>query len=156
MREILKYSHKKLIKKYNDYYIRFMGGQYSSLPCDIKVTLKEANEIINNPQAIVEIFNVYRGKVQWTINSFIESGLVDYLSNEEYPSEEIKDIIRRLDKCEEIKFEMYESIMIGEFPVSGLVQICGKTAKDITKENDLDIGKSYLLLLELKEKTAMS
>lgn len=46
---------------------------------------------------------------------------------------------------------MYESVITEEFPVRGLVQVFGKTAKDIYEEKQLSVGESYLELLKLAE-----
>ena len=70
---------------------------------------------------------------------------------ENYSNSEVEQIIIRLNKFEDIKFEMYESVITEEFPVSGLVRVLGKTAKDIYEEKQLSIGDSYLELLKLAE-----
>ena len=38
MEVIVKNSGLKLIKKYEKYYIRFIGGQYAEYPCDLLIT----------------------------------------------------------------------------------------------------------------------
>ena len=62
MKEILRHLNKKLISKYDKYYIRFIGGQYAEIPCDIKITNSEADNIIDNPEYILDVFNDYRKK----------------------------------------------------------------------------------------------
>lgn len=153
MKEVLRCLNRQLIIKYDNYYIRFIGGQYSEIPCDVKITKAEAEKIVNNPDTIVQVLDDYKGRIPWTASTFIQSGIEDYLYYEEnYSKEDIVLITNRLDRYKRIKNEMYQSIMFEEFPVSGLVQICGKTAKDLGKERNLHIGKAYLLLLELAEK----
>lgn len=154
MKEILNHLNKKLIIKYDKYYIRFIGGQYAEIPCDIKITNEEANSIIDDPAYILEVFNDYRKKIPWSVNVFVKSGLKDYLSENNFSDSEIEQIIIRLNKFENIKFEMYESIITEEFPVSSLVRVFGKTARDIYEEKQLSIGQSYLELLKLAEKDA--
>ena len=151
MKEILNHLNKKLISKYDQYYIRFIGGQHAEIPCDIKITNSEADNIIDNPEYILDVFNDYRKKTPWSVNAFIKSGLEDYLYEENYSNSEVEQIIIRLNKFEEIKYEMYESVITEEFPVSGLVRVLGKTAKDIYEEKQLSIGDSYLELLKLAE-----
>lgn len=152
MEEVLRCLGKCLIIKYDDYYIRFIGGQYTELPCDIKIKKYEAEKIISNPSHINEVFNEYRKRIPWTSDTFIQMGFEDYLKRSNYSREEIDDIICRLNKFEDIKIEMYESIMLEKFPVCGLVQKQGKTAKDFSDERGTSIGESYLLLLELAER----
>lgn len=152
MKEILNYLNKRLIFKYNKYYIRFIGGQYTEIPCDIKITNSEAESIIDNPEHIMNVFNEYRKKIPWSVNVFVKSGLEDYLYEENFSDSEVEQIIIRLNKFEDIKFEMYESVMTEVFPVSSLVQVLGKTARDIYEEKQLSIGESYLELLRLAEK----
>ena len=76
------------------------------------------------------------------------------MSENNFSDSEIEQIIIRLNKFENIKFEMYESIITEEFPVSSLVRVFGKTARDIYEEKQLSIGQSYLELLKLAEKDA--
>lgn len=38
----------KLIKKYELYYIRFIGGQHEEYPCDLRISNEEALSIISN------------------------------------------------------------------------------------------------------------
>ena len=79
MQEILNYSNKQLIRKYDKYYIRFIGGQYEEPICDINITDAEADSIIDNPELIVDVFNEYRKHIIWTTNTFIHMGLRDCL-----------------------------------------------------------------------------
>ena len=130
MRTILECLNKQLIRKYDKYYIRFMGGQYEELICDINITDAEADRIIDSPEIIVDVFNEYRKHMTWTGNTFIHMGLRDYFIYENYPENDIDEIIKRLDKFENIKYEMYESIIREEFPKSESIRISGKTAKD--------------------------
>lgn len=152
MKEVLKYSNKTLIIKYGNYYIRFMGGQYVELPCDIKITKAEAEKIIRNPDALMDIFNAYKEQMVWSVESFIQMGLEEYLYNvENYSKEKINCMITKLNQYENIKYEMYECIMKEEFPVSGSVRICGKTAKDFSENATISVGRAYILLLESLE-----
>jgi len=151
MREILKYFGLRLISKYEDFYIRFIGGQYTELPCDIKITKVEAEEIIDNPPCIKDIFNKYRKIIPWNSDSFIQMGFDDYFDRNNYSKDEANNIISRLNKFKDIKIEMYESIMLDEFPICSLVKKKGKAAKDFSVEKGTSIGESYLLLLELAE-----
>jgi hypothetical protein len=141
------------IIKYDDYYIRFIGGQYTELPCDIKISKDEAEKIISNPSYINKIFNDYRKRIPWTSDTFIQIGFEDFFKRSNYSKEETDDIICRLNKFNDIKIEMYESIMLEKFPVCGLVEKKGKTAKDFNEERGTSIGESYLLLLELAEQS---
>lgn len=151
MIEVLTCLGLRLIYKYEDYYIRFIGGQYSETLCDIKITQAEADEIIDNPSYIREIFNKYRKIIPWTVDSFIHMGLEDYFERKKYSKKEIEKIINRLNEFKDIRNEMYESIIMEQFPVCSLVKKKGKTAKDISIEKGTSIGESYLLLLELAE-----
>ena len=73
MKEILKYFGLRLISKYEDFYIRFIGGQYTELPCDIKITKVEAEKIIDNPACIKDIFNKYRKIIPWNFYFFLKN-----------------------------------------------------------------------------------
>lgn len=69
-----------LEKKWNGYYIRFMGEQMDDLPCEIRITSEEAAKIKKNKEAIREILDKYKdGRIPWTEEFFMNSGIVDYL-----------------------------------------------------------------------------
>jgi len=77
--------------------------------------------------------------------------ILSYFDRNNYSKDEANNIISRLNKFKDIKIEMYESIMLDEFPICSLVKKKGKTAKDFSVEKGTSIGESYLLLLELAE-----
>ena len=153
MQEILDYANKKLIKKYDRYYIRFIGGQYVELPCDILIEEAEAKNITENPILIEHIFAEYKKKIKWTMNDFIKTGLKEYIIFTcEYSEEDTVSLINRLDKYEDIKYEMYEHGMSGKFPIYGAVKVMNKTAEMLCDEKQISSCEAYIMLLEMREK----
>ena len=60
MEEVIVYKGLKLIRKYEQYYIRFIGGQYEEYPCDLRITNKEALEIISDKEKIKAVRDDYK------------------------------------------------------------------------------------------------
>lgn len=79
MQEIVNYKGLTLIKKLGQYYIRFLGGQYEEILCDLLITDKEARTIISSPEKIKNVRDAYKSKVPWTKEYFTKSALQDAL-----------------------------------------------------------------------------
>lgn len=149
---ILEYKGTKLIKKYDNYYIRFLGGQTSSVLCDLKISDEEASEIIENPEKIKLVRDSYKNKVDWAESYFVDSTLNDYLLYEcNLNKNRINETINKLNKHEDIKNELYETIMYGEFPVSGAISVCNYIAEELNKNAKLSILGAYNFLIYLRE-----
>ena len=117
MKIIVKNKNLKLIKKYGQYYIRFVGGQYEESPCDLHITNKEALEIIYGNMEIKTVRDTYKKQIKWTKDFFVDSGLKDYLFYTCCLNEStIKSVLRKLDKHKDIKMKFYETIMYQDFP----------------------------------------
>ena len=152
MKEILESSNRLLIAKYDAYYIRFKGGQHAEIPCDLRITKEEAEKIMGKPDVLDHILNAYQKKMRWTAETFIQSGLEEYLFYEgKYTLREISLMMERLNRYARIKDEMYESIMYEAFPVNGAYRVGSKIAKDFFDENSPSVGLAYIKLLEYAE-----
>ncbi len=152
MEKILEYKGLTLIKKYEHYYIRFIGGQREEFPCDLAITNKEAMSIISSNELIKTIRDEYKKKVEWTSRYFVNSLLNDYMFYESNMSEKrIKANIDKLNRHEDIKFELYETIVYNKFPVAGAIQVHGYTAEKLNKSTHLSILGSYNYLIYLRE-----
>ena len=151
MKIIINYNNRSLIRKYDRYYIRFIGGQYVELPCDILITEEEANKIIENPKTMDEIFISYKNSVAWTMENFIQNGLKDFLIYDgNNTNEEADKLIEVLNEYENIKYEMYECGMTGRYPTNSAVKVGTVTAEMIANEKHLTACKAYTSLLNLK------
>lgn len=117
MEIIVKNKNLKLIKKYGQYYICFVDGQYEEYPCDLHITNKEALEIVYRNMEIKTVRDTYKKQIKWTKDFFVDSGLKDYLFYKCCLNEStIKSVLRKLDKHKDIKMKFYETIMYQDFP----------------------------------------
>lgn len=117
MKIIVKNKNLKLIKKYGQYYIHFVGGQYEEYPCDLHITNKETLEIIYGNMEIKTVRDAYKKQIKWTKDFFVDLGLKDYLFYKCCLNEStIKNILKKLDKHKDIKMKFYETIMYQDFP----------------------------------------
>ena len=56
-----------------------------------------------------------------------------------------------MNRHEDIKFELYETIVYNKFPVAGAIQVHGYTAEKLNKSTHLSILGSYNYLIYLRE-----
>lgn len=111
MELIAKHKGLKLIKKYGQYYIRFVGGQHEEIPCDLRITNEEALTIISRNEELKTVIEAYKKQIRWTRDYFVDSGIKDYLFYECGLSEvAIERILKKLD-THNIKMEFYCNFM---------------------------------------------
>lgn len=152
MELVLEYKGLSLIKKYDKYYIRFIGGQREEYPCDLAISNKAAMSIISSNEAIKNVRDEYKKKVEWTSRYFIDSFLTDYMFYEcNMTKKQINDNIDKLNRHQDIKFELYETLIYEKFPISGAITICGYTAELLKKSTNLSILECYNFLIDILE-----
>ena len=140
-----------LEKKWNGYYIRFMGGEMDYFPCEVKITVEEVEKIKKNKKSIREVLDGYKdGRIPWTEEYFINAGIVDYLIFQEFSTKERKDIVNEFNDHPVIKKEFYLTIMFEKFPENGAIEIAGYTAQQLHDKYHLNILESYIGLIYLK------
>lgn len=149
---LLDYKGLKLVQRYNNYYIRFIGGQMAETICEFQITEVEAVEILSHNDKIIEIKDIYKKKIPWTMNTFINIGIHDYMKYECGMSEKrIESNMKQLDLHSDIKHEFYEFIMTEEFPVNSAIEVNGYTARRLKSETYLSVLGSYNFLIYLRE-----
>lgn len=152
MELITKYKGLKLIKKYGQYYIRFVGGQYEEYPCDLHITNKEALTIISQNEELKTVRDSYKKQVKWTKDFFVDSGLKDYLFYECGLNEAtIESVLKKLDTHKDIKMEFYETIMYEDFPKSRAISECNYTAQKLNSSANMTVAEAYQFLIQLRE-----
>lgn len=152
MELIAKYKGLKLIKKYGQYYIRFVGGQYEEYPCDLHITNKEALTIISQNDELKTVRDAYKKQVKWTKDFFVDSGLKDYLFYECGLNEAtIESVLKKLDTHKDIKMEFYETIMYEEFPKGRTISECNYTAQKLNSTANMTVAEAYQFLIQLRE-----
>ena len=150
--KLIEHNQLSLIKKFNNYYIIFLGGAHEIIPCFLKISDSEAEQIVNNPETISKFRDSYKGKIPWTEKHFIDSFIRDCLTYEYKLSEKrVKLNLEKLNKHEDIKLELYETVVYDDFPKTGKIEVCGYTAEDIKNQTSLSILGTYNYLIYLRE-----
>ena len=150
--KLIEHNQLSLIKKFNNYYIIFLGGTHETIPCFLKISDSEAEQIIDNPEIITKIRDSYKGKIEWTEKYFVDSFIRDCLIYEyKLSKKRIKLNLEKLNRHEDIKLELYETMVYGDFPKVGKIEVCGYTAKDIKNQTSLSILGAYNYLIYLRE-----
>lgn len=112
MKTLAEYNGLTLIQKYGQYYIRFIGGQYEEISCDLHITNQEASTILAQRDALKIIRDMYMKQIRWTKDYFVTSALKDYLFYMCNLDEmTIENILNKLDAHQEIKMTLYQTIM---------------------------------------------
>lgn len=156
--EILsEYENLKLIKKYNTFYIRFSVGKNPFL-CDLKISNQQALKIITNKPMMKEILHEEKSKINLTKTYFIDTFLTDYLClGRKIKRENLKEYMDYFSSFDDIKLEMYNSLINGHFPET-MIEVASYTAKRLYESTTLDVinSYSYLIFLRKDEKKALS
>lgn len=143
---------KKLIKKYNKYYIRFLGGQYTELPCDLEIRQSEADEIIDGSVTINDVLTKYEKTTKWSFGHFEDTGLHDYMKYECRLSDlRIEKAIEKLNRQPDIKLEFYETVIYDSFPIESAIRVEGYTAEKLNASTYLSVMGAYNYLIYLRE-----
>lgn len=143
MEIITTYKGFTLIQKYGRYYIRFMGGQYEGYPCDLLITNEEASMIQTQKDTLKTVLNTHKKQMKWTKETFVYSGLKDYLSYEcGFNEATIQSMMVKLNAHKDIQLAFYETIMYEKFPT-------GKEFHEYA--HPMTITKSYLFRIWQRE-----
>ena len=149
MKEVCRYNFLNLVFIYNNYYIRFTGGMHTELICDIKISESEADKIIKKPKKMQEVFDDYKSRLAWNEETFLISGLRDFISHESnLDNMEIESLLVKLNENKDIKLEMYDTSKYESFPVNSAIKIDGVTAEDLYKEGNITRCEAYIKLLK--------
>lgn len=152
MQKLVKYDDMELISKYNKYYIRFWDAQMHRHPYDLEVSTKDADIIFANKTMIRPVRDSYRDGLQWTDNILIDNYLKEYLENEsEYDEENILVMLKLLNKHNDIKLELYESLIFEAFPLGKFIRVNGYSALHICWSQKKSMFDSYMELVQLRE-----
>lgn len=154
METIVNDSGMKLIKKYERYYIRFMGGQHEEYPCDLLITNREAASVITDNTTMKVIMDKYKKEIPWTLSYFVEEAITNYMLYACGTTKKgIAKELERLNRHKDIKMEFYETIMYGDFPANNPITVEGYNAKQLNKNTHLSVIGAYNYLIYLREDT---
>ena len=152
MQKLVKYDDMELIVKYNKYYIRFWDAHMHRYPYDLEVSTKDADTIFVDKSTIRPIRDSYRNGLQWTDDILIDNYLKEYLENEsEYDEENILVMLKLLNKHNDIKLELYESLIFEAFPLGKFIRVNGYSALHICWSQKKSMFDSYMELVQLRE-----
>jgi len=148
---LVEYEGYKLIKKYNSYYIRLFLGEIVPTLCELKISESEGTLILEDNSQINKVVNKYSKEVDWTLESFIDASIVDYLRNNGIPEMSIDDYLKQLKSYEDILMEFYDYVLLDEFPKDRAVVIYGYTAQKLCEKFSLSVLGAYNYLIYLRE-----
>ena len=139
-----------VISKYTNHYIRFIGGQIQPIPCDLKISEDEYNDIIFGRKIIDDVIKYYMTIIPWTEEEFIRRGLEDFFIHRyRLNAEEIEEKICKLKNNIPLRNEMYMSIMNESFPIKSWARVKDLTATDYSKKMGTDWSDTYMHMLSL-------
>lgn len=152
MERITQYDRLELVKRYSShYYIRFEGGMFENIMCELPITDSEALSIMKNSSNIKTILEFYKKKVNWTKDYFVDTAILEYMKYKANYSITRQSIgMNKLDSQPEIKNEFYYSLINDKFPTESALEIEGYTAEKLYREFKLSILGAYNYLIWLK------
>lgn len=152
MEIILENSGLDLVKRYIDhYYIRFTGGMFETITCELPITNKEAQEILEDNSKILAILESYKNKVSWTKEHFIDTAILEYMKYKANYSITRQSIgMNKLDSQPDIKNEFYYALIENKFPDSSIITAEGYTAEQLYHEYKLSLLGAYNYLIWLR------
>ena len=149
-RIIVKTKKYDVIKKFSHYYIRFIGGQMMPIPCDIKITDNEKDRILEGKTSIENVISDYMQIIPWTQMEFMRRGFEDFFHYRfSMKSDEIEEIMAKLDLNKALKNEMYISIMNEKFPIKCWAKVEGMNAVQYSKKLGLNLDDTYMYMIRL-------
>lgn len=151
--KIILEDHGSLIRKYGRYYIRQEMGTHQTELIDFPISDKEAKDIMSDGADLPTLFRAVRNRMPMvSLEESVNMCLLDYMQNECHMSQKLaKENISKLDRHEDIKHELHETIMHGEFPINSGITACEYKAKDLFKKENLTILGAYNYLIYLHE-----
>lgn len=158
MEILVNLEDKTLIKKYDHYYIRFIGGAQEELLCDLLINDEDAKDIIADNSKILEVFSDYEKNITWTKNYFVDSAIKDHMHYAcNMSGKRIEKGIEKLNRHQDIKMELYRTLMKEEFPKNRAISVEGYTAQQLKETTKLTVLGAYNYLIYLREdpKTAL-
>ena len=150
---------KTLIKKYDRYYIRFIGGAHEELLCDLLISDEDAKDILTDNSKISDVFSDYEKNIKWTKNYFVDSAIKDHMLYVCHMyGDRITKEIEKLNRHQDIKMEFYRTLMREAFPKNRAITVEGYTAQKLTETTRLTVLGAYNYLIYLREdpKTALN
>lgn len=152
VKTLVEYKGLKLISKYDRYYIRFVGGMMDEFLCDILITNDEYNRIAKDNEQIVSVLDHYRHSIPWGLSYFMDSGIKDYMRYAAQMNDEcISKCMESISHHEDIKTELYQTIMSEKWPTESGIDVSGHTAKSLAEGLNLSVLDAYKYLIYLRE-----
>ncbi len=152
MEILVNLNDKALIKKYDHYYIHFIGGAHEELLCDLLINDEDAKDIIEDNSKLLEVFSDYEKNVKWTKNYFVDSAIKDYMLYVCHMSgKRIEKGLEKLNRHQDIKMELYRTLMKEAFPKNRAIIVEGYTAQQLKETTKLTVLGAYNYLIYLRE-----
>ena len=149
METIYEEKGKAIIRKYSKYYVRFMGGAWSPMPCDVPISAEQKEAVIRKSITVEELLRKRWEVLPHGMEDYYRSGFSDFFEHKHPVGKaEFQRIMQVLSKEQSFRNEMYDAIMYEKFPRICMAKVHGKTAKEYSKELGLGVNGTYLHMLK--------
>jgi len=151
MKILVEHEGYKLIKRNDAFYIRLFVGEIVPILCEFKIDKEEGSQIIENHSLIVDTVKEYSRNLDWTLSSFVDATVLDYLQNTGMNEKRAKDSLVQLREHEDILMEFYDYILLEKFPANRAIEVCEYNAQMLYENYELSIIGAYNYLIYLRE-----
>lgn len=149
---VVREGYEKLIRKYGRHYIRREMGEMMTELIDFPITNNEAHDIMEDLVAAISVQRAVMARLSGSREYYVDRYLLEYMQFDRGMSEKrAKETLEKLDRHEDIKNELYDTLINEAFPVSTRLVVCGYKAEDIWKTQKLSILGVYNYLIYLRE-----
>lgn len=139
-----------LIKKYENFYIRFEGGELATRLYDLKIRREEAELILNNKIEMHELLIEYMNSGKCREDMLMIGMADDYLECEEkYSRDESKRTIYKLAQYQDI-FTSFINYLVNKKLPDRDVKVENYTAKMLVEKLSISVIEAYIYLVDLR------
>lgn len=149
---VVREGYEKLIRKYGRHYIRREMGEMMTELIDFPITNNEAHDIMEDLVAAISVQRAVMARLSGSREYYVDRYLLEYMQFDRGMSEKrAKETLQKLDRHEDVKNELYDTLINEVFPVNTRLVVCGYRAEDIWKAQKMSVLGAYNYLVYLRE-----
>lgn len=136
-----------LVRKYDRWYIRFLGEDGEDEVCDLPISMDDAYMLLQGKANILQIKEKYEQQYQWSLEDYVDNAIAEEMRYiHHYTAAEIKKKLALLNQHKGIKVECYDAIITHRFPKYNYIIVQGKTAQWLHENLELSVLDAYLYM----------
>lgn len=149
---VVRNGYERLICKYGRHYIRREMGEMMTELIDFPITDNEAHDIMEDLTTALSVQRAVMARLSGSREYYMKRYLLEYMQYDRGMSEKrAKETLEKLNRHEDVKNELYDTLINETFPVNTRLVVCGYKAEDIWRTQKLSVLGAYNYLIYLRE-----